>query len=156
MVKGRKSAGHPVDVASGVLYSTHEDISIPGKVELTWERRYSTSLLNSPPTPLGPGWTTRYFATLIQNETGFIFVSSEGDTQAFADPEHAIDQGGIVRNLGTFQELSKRGSQYIITQWDVDTGEIERFVFNQGQKGAVWPLAGIEDVTGQGPGSFLG
>ena len=150
MVQGRKSAGHPVDVASGVLYSTHEDISIPGKVALTWERRYSTSLLNSPSTPLGPGWTTRYFATLTQNETGFIFVSPEGDTQAFADPEHTIDQGGIIRNLGTFQELSKRGSQYIITQWDVDTGEIERFVFNQGQKGAVWPLAGIEDVTGQG------
>jgi len=150
MVQGRKSAGHPVDVASGELYSTHEDISIPGKVALTWERRYSTSLLNNSPTPLGSGWTTRYFATLTQNETGFIFVSPEGDTQEFADPEHTIDQGGIVRNLGPFQELSKRGSQYIITQWDVDTGEIERFVFNQGQKGAIRPLAGIEDVTGQG------
>jgi len=150
MVQGRKSAGHPVDVASGELYSTHEDISIPGKVALTWERRYSTSLLDSLPTPLGSGWTTRYFASLTQNETGFIFVSPEGDTQEFADPEHTIDQGGIVRNLGTFQELSKRGSQYIITQWDVDTGEIERFVFNQGQRRAAWPLAGIEDVTGQG------
>ena len=60
MLSGKVSVGHPVDVATGTVYSTYKDISIPGKVELTWERRYTTALLDIPQTPLGPGWTNRW------------------------------------------------------------------------------------------------
>jgi RHS repeat-associated protein len=139
-----------VDVATGTLYSTHKDISIPGKVALTWERRYSTSLLGSPPTPLGPGWTSRYFATLTREKDQYRLVSPEGETEIFADPEGTIEKGGVVRNLGTFQELAKRGDDYVVTRWDVDTGNIERFAFRAGKAGEAWLLASVEDVTGQG------
>lgn len=150
MRAGRVSVGHPVDVASGTVYSMHEDISIPGKVDLVWERRYSTALLDMPSTSLGPGWTMRYLATLTQAEDEFWFLTPEGDAELFSDSDGLVDRGGVVRNLGTFQELSKNGDRYIVTRWDVDTGEIERYVFKEGQKGEAWPLASIEDVTGQG------
>ncbi len=150
MQHGQKTVGHPVDVASGTMYSTHKDISIPGKVELLWERRYSTALLDMPPSPLGPGWTTRYFAALTRDKKEFQFLAPEGYVEIFSDPEGKVDRGGIVRNLGTFQELAKRGEHYIITRWDVDTGNVERYLFQEGRRGEAWPLASIEDVTGQG------
>ena len=150
MKAGQKYVGHPVNVATGTLYSTYKEISIPGKVDLVWERNYSTDLLKNPPTLLGPGWTTRYFATLIQDKTDFRFHTPEGEIEIFVDPQGTIDQGGIIRNLSTFQELVKRDNRYIITRWDVDTGKIERYIFNEGKKGETWPLASIEDVTGQG------
>ncbi|MDQ1317425.1 MAG: hypothetical protein QG588_1077, partial [Candidatus Poribacteria bacterium] len=46
MLTGRVSVGHPVDIATGIVYSTYEDISIPGKVALTWERLYTTAILD--------------------------------------------------------------------------------------------------------------
>jgi RHS repeat-associated protein len=150
MLQGKKAIGHPVDVASGILYSTHEDISIPGKVALTWQRRYSTALLNNPATPLGLGWTCRYFATLTMDDEVYRLISPEGEAEFFADPEGKVANGDIIRNIGTFQEMTKTGSRYIVTRWDVDTGKVERYVFKQGTKGEAWPLASIEDVTGQG------
>jgi RHS repeat-associated protein len=150
MQQGTKTAGHPVNVATGTVYSTHEDISIPGKVDLVWERRYSTALLDKSPSPLGPGWTTRYFAALTKAEGEFQFLAPEGEVEIFADPGNTVERGGVVRNLGTFQELAKRKNEYVVTRWDVETGEIERYVFKEGRKGEAWPLASIEDVTGQG------
>jgi len=152
MLTGRVSVGHPVDIATGIVYSTYEDISIPGKVDLTWERLYTTPILDMPPTPLGPGWTNRYFSTLKYDEEKkeFQFFAPEGYIETFADPDGKIEQGETIRNLGTFQELYKREDRYIIAQWDVETGEVERYVFKEGRKGEVWSLASIEDVTGQG------
>ena len=150
MKAGQRFVGHPVNVATGVMYSTHEDISIPGKVDFVWEREYTTALLDKAPSPLGPGWTTRYFATLSQDKTDFRFFTPEGDVEIFADPQGTIDQGGIIRNLGTFQELFKRDNRYFIVRWDVETEEIERYIFIQGKNGEPWPLASIEDETGQG------
>jgi len=150
MKTGRVSVGHPVDVAKGTVYSTHKDISIPGKVDLIWERRYSTALLSSPPSPLGPGWTTRYFSGLSYADGEYRFVTPDGELEIFADPNGEVERGKVIRNFGTFQEITCSGSRYIITQWDVDSGEIERFVFVRGKPGTIWPLAALEDVTGQG------
>ncbi len=125
---------------------------LPGDAPLTWQRRYSTATLDNPPSPLGPGWTTRYFATLTRSKQSneYQFLTPEGATEVFSDPSGAVERGGIVRNLGSFSELSKRGSHYVVTRWDVDTGDIERFVFQEGKRGVPWALARIEDVTGQG------
>ncbi len=149
-VQGRTTVGHPIDVATGYVYATRQDISIPGKVALTWERRYHTGILNMPASPLGPGWTTRYFATLTKGEKEFRFLTPEGSLEVFADPTETVDRGGTIRNLGTFQEINKRAERYIITRWNVDSGEVERYVFKEAAKGAAWPLESIEDVTGQG------
>jgi RHS repeat-associated protein len=148
MRSGRMAVGHPVDVASGAVYSTHEDISIPGRVALVWQRRYTTGLME--PTSLGPGWTTRYFVTLTQCDSEFHFFTPEGGLEIFADPEGVIELGGTIRNFGTFQELIKRDGRYIVTRWDVETGEVERYIFRGERRGETWPLESIEDVTGQG------
>lgn len=149
MLQGKKVIGHPVDVATGTVYSTHEDISIPGKVDLTWKRRYSTAIISNKPSPLGPGWTTRYFATLTRNENEYTFHTPEGEEEIFSDPEGKIEEVGVIRNFGTFQELCKKDFGYIITQWDIDTGEIERYVFKVGPVGWTSPLVSIEDITGR-------
>jgi RHS repeat-associated protein len=148
--KGKRSVGHPVDVASGTLFGVWEDVRFPGRMALIWERRFSTSLLGGQPTPLGPGWTTRYFATLTRHGDAFHFFTPEGDVEIFDDPEEAVDCGGIVRNLNTFQELSRRGDQYVVTRWSVEELHVERYVFEKGRPDEVSPLVRIEDVTGQG------
>jgi len=147
---GSNSVGHPIDVATGVDYSDYEDITISGKVNLTWERCYSTALLDTPPSPLGPGWTNRYFSTLTHEDDKFLFVTSEGDLEVFDNADGTIEQGGVIRNLGSFLELTKRGDSYVITEWNVASGDIKRYVFKGGPKGKAMPLACIEDVTGHG------
>ena len=151
MKNGRVSVGHPVDVATGILDSTYHDVLIPGKVNLTWQRLYTTALLDTPPTPLGPGQTTSYFITLSYDEDGgeFRFFSPEGYTGIFVDHEGTVGQGWIIRDFGTFQKLAKREARYTVTRWDVDTGDVERCVFSEGKRGEAWPLSSIEDATGQ-------
>ncbi len=150
MSAGNHSVGHPVDVASGTVYSTHRDYTIPGRVELIWERHYSTALLDSPAGPLGPGWTTRYFATLTRLPGEYQFVTPNGDLETFSDPGGEVERGGTIRNLGTFQELMKSNGRYVVVRWDVESGNVERYFFREGKPGEVWPLDSIEDVTGQG------
>jgi len=150
MRAGSQTVGHPVNVASGLVYSTHEDVSITGKADLTWERRYNTGLRGDPPSPLGKGWTARYFAILRREGAGFRLLAPEGGEEVFDDPDGVVDRGGVVRNLGTFQELGRKGQDYVITRWDIFSGDIERLVFPAGKKGEAWPLVSIEDVTGQG------
>ncbi|OAD20559.1 hypothetical protein THIOM_003732, partial [Candidatus Thiomargarita nelsonii] len=54
MKAGQNRVGHPINVATGALDSTHEDISIPGKIDLVWERTYNTEFLSERlVTPLG-------------------------------------------------------------------------------------------------------
>lgn len=150
MSSGKKSVGHPIDVATGVMYSTHEDCAFPGKVAMAWERRYSTSLLNSSPGPLGIGWTAKYFATLTRSPGEYRFVSLEGDIETFADPVGQVERGGVVRHLATNIELTKSNGRYVLTHWNNQTDLVERYVFLEGGAGEAWPLASIEDLTGQG------
>ncbi|MDO8334625.1 MAG: RHS repeat-associated core domain-containing protein [Nitrosomonas sp.] len=139
----------PIDIASGKVELDFEDISIPGKVDLIWERSYSTGLLDRTPSLLGKGWTSRYFATLTHKTEGFEFVTPQGTVEFFADFEGSVDRGSRVINFGSFLEIFKQTDRYIIQSWDVETGEIQRYCFAQGEANQPWPLASIEDVTGQ-------
>ena len=94
----------PVDIASGKVELDFADVSIPGKVDLTWDRHYGTDLLDRPPSMLGRGWTTRYCATLARKREGFEFVTPEGTSEFFSDPEGLVERGGRVTNFGSFLE----------------------------------------------------
>ena len=148
MRAGQQSTGHPINVATGIVYSVHRDCAIPGKVELVWERRYSTALLGTHAGPMGQGWTTRYFATLTRDRDSYHFATPEGDVETFVDPEGRVERGLIVRNLGTFQELFKTKGRYVVVRWDSDTDVSESYVFRQGPPGEPWPLETIRDVRG--------
>ncbi len=150
MPTGQKSAGHPVDVATGVVFSKHTDIDITGRFPLTWERHYSTALLEMAPGPLGPGWTTAYFSTLKQTSDGYAFIEPRGDEEFFQAPQGRIAGGETIFNFSAFQELRKQKDSFIVTHWDVETYETTRFIFKQGEPGEPWPLQRIENITGQG------
>jgi len=150
MRQGRATVGHPVDVATGAVYCARRDVSIAGKMALVWERRYSTSLLGSPPSPLGQGWSGRYFARLERTPDDILVVLPEGHTVVFQGERERIDGGAVVRDLGEYQELARTGDRYVLTRWDVETGAVERYVFAEEAAGGSWLLAAIEDVAGQG------
>jgi RHS repeat-associated protein len=148
MRAGTVAVGHPVDVASGIVTSKHTDVAINGRIRLLWERVYSTALTAEFATPLGPGWTTRYFATLRRQGNEYQLQSSAEGDDIFSDPEGVIEKGGIVRNLGTFQELSKRGDSFVITRWNIKSTEVDRLVFRATSPAGPWHLTSIENGTG--------
>lgn len=137
----------PIDIATGRLELDHVDASVPGHVPLVWDRRYSTALIDQPPSALGLGWTCRYFATLRYVDGQFEYFTPNGGAETFANPENAFARGQVLRNLGAFKELFREGQSAVVRTWDIDTGEIWRFVFTAGTLGEAWRLAAIEDVT---------
>ncbi|HYR91353.1 MAG TPA: RHS repeat-associated core domain-containing protein [Terriglobia bacterium] len=56
----------------------------------------------------------------------------------------------MIRLLDAFLELVRRENRFIVTQWDVDSGEIRRFAFVAERTGPALTLVGIEDVSGDG------
>lgn len=150
MMFGSRSSGHPVDVATGVVYGSHRDLDIPGQVRLEWERQYSTALLDESPGPLGPGWAVRYFAELHRDGDGYRLILPEGTAHRFPGAAESVESGGVVRHLAAFQELRREGSDYVLTRWDPDTHEVERFLFH-GPNGMIGgKLTAVEDATGVG------
>jgi RHS repeat-associated protein len=139
----------PVDIATGAVRLEFDDVVIPGKVNLVWNRLYSTPLLDGPATPMGRGWTSRYFATLTRTQEGYQFLTPEGDIEVFSDLAGSVELGGIVRRLGTFEEIFRLDRRYVVQRWDVETGEIQRYCFSIDQHDQPLRLTSIEDVTGQ-------
>lgn len=150
MVSRPQSVGHPVDVASGTLYSEHLDVSIPGRMDLAWQRRYSTALLENPPGILGPGWTSRYFATLTVIGDEIHFTTPEGAIEVFYGSAEEVRLGRVVRNLGAFMEVQKTGIRYTVTRWNVETGSVERFILGDPSAAGTARLMAVEDATGDG------
>lgn len=139
-----------VDVASGTVSLTFKDILIPGKFPLAWKRRYSTSRLDNASSPLGPGWSNPFFAKLTRMGKDWHFHAPSGGLVVFPDPKDELEDGKVLRDPGSYLEISKAGFSLRITQWDVDSHEVTRYVFQPARNGQLWPLKSLEDVTGQG------
>jgi RHS repeat-associated protein len=135
----------PVDIAFGAVKLGYDDVEIPGRVPLVWQRVYSTGFNST--TALGVGWTGRYFACLIPDATGFTFVTPEGAIERLDDFDQVVAAGGVVRHLGAFLEIFRSQHRYVVQRWNVDTGEIWRYCFDAAGEGRR-PLASIEDVAG--------
>ncbi|MEJ2611954.1 MAG: RHS repeat-associated core domain-containing protein [Candidatus Thiodiazotropha sp.] len=148
-MKGRVTVGHPIDVATGTMHNDYTDVTIPGKVELTWKRFYSTTLAQHS-SPLGSGWSNRYFCALTKTDAGYLFNDGQGSEVALDDPDDTIKQGGVVRNLGAFTEIRWQNNRFDVTQWDVDSGEIWSHVFHSQGNGEISALQELNDATGQG------
>jgi RHS repeat-associated protein len=148
-MKGSVTVGHPIDVATGVMHNTYTDVEIPGRVQLTWERFYSTQLTKDA-SPLGLGWSNRYFCSLTQSDTGYLFNDGLGSEIVLNDPDNTIKQGSTVRNLGAFTEINLQNNRFVVTQWDVDSGESWSYVFYALSNDEISPLLELNDITGQG------
>ena len=73
--------GHPVDVASGKLFTDAVDFQLPGPIPLKWERTwYSTSIYQG---PLGHGWHHSYDVELIEDDRVVAIRMADGRPVAF-------------------------------------------------------------------------
>ncbi len=139
----------PIDIAKGNVELARDDFVLPGRVPVEWTRLYRSSLLSDRSSPLGPGWTTSWFATLKRVEQTWQF-SHEGVINSFPDPDALLDKGQVIRLLGAFLELVRQDDRYIVTNWDVESEEINRFIFSA-ERGAADPaLMAVENVSGDG------
>ncbi|MBV8279896.1 MAG: RHS repeat protein, partial [Verrucomicrobia bacterium] len=140
----------PINVANGNVHLEFEDVSIPGKVNLIWERRYSGNLLVRPSGIFGLGWTCRYEATLRRSVEAFEFVAPDGSVVVLPDREQVVERGRVIRSPGVFLEIFLEDRRYIVRTWDVETGEVQRYCFVPSVLGRSMPLASIENLAGQG------
>lgn len=84
---GRVAVGHPIDVASGVMFNTFTDCWIGGTLPLTFERYYSTALLvNAEPGPLGPGFRHGYEHALRETLEGYAYTDAHGVEHTLGTP----------------------------------------------------------------------
>ncbi len=73
--------GHPVDVATGKMFTDHVDFSLPGPLPLVWERTwYSTSVYDG---PLGHGWHHSYDLELCEMDNAVGVRLADGRSVAF-------------------------------------------------------------------------
>jgi RHS repeat-associated protein len=138
----------PINVATGSLDLECSDIGISGVVALTWERKYSSSWLSRPDSPLGRGWTCQYFSILKVESNGYELETPSGVVRFEADPANTVD--GRVINYGSFAELFRSGDRLMVQRWDVDAGSVWRYCFPLGGPGQTLQLASIENASGQG------
>ena len=85
--------GHPVDVASGKMFTDHIDFSLPGPLPLVWERTwYSTSVYDG---PLGHGWHHSYDVKLCEMDNAVAVRLADGRSVAF--PALAVNETSFDR-----------------------------------------------------------
>jgi RHS repeat-associated protein len=147
---GRRTVGHPVDIATGAVTLEQTDVDISCRIALTWTRYYSTARIKDPESRFGIGWRTNYSATLKSDLEGFTFVPPEGDNISFDDTEGILDSGGTIIDFGAFTEIFKRENEYVVSQWEIKTNTITRYLFRPISETPTWPVNRIEDVTGEG------
>ncbi|WP_408889666.1 DUF6531 domain-containing protein [Myxococcus faecalis] len=107
---GRVSVGHPVDVASGVLFNTWLDFAIPGTLPLVFERFYSTALITqTAEAPLGPGWRHGFQHELRLTLEGFAYLDPQGVEHPLEDSKGSFDTCGKL--LSPAHQMELRGTR---------------------------------------------
>lgn len=73
--------GHPVDVATGKVFTDNVDFELPGPIPLRWERTwYSSSSYRG---PLGHGWHHAYDMALVEDGNAVAIRMGDGRPAAF-------------------------------------------------------------------------
>jgi RHS repeat-associated protein len=123
------------------------DFSLPGAIDLFWERYYNTALAaGGSTTPLGTGWTCRFFATLARVGDDYVFTGQEGESESFTGAVPQVATGGLASHLGSCRELRRVADAVVLTTWDVEDGEVERYLFVPPDDGQVVPLLRYEEA----------
>ncbi len=151
-IAGRAAVGHPIDVASGNQFHEFTDYVIPGRIPLVWSRRYSAALRHTPHRGIfGPSWSCPIAQRLWRDLDGYTLLSADGETKvAFDDRQALVEQGGVLRNLGAFCELTRdpRDGSYVVIKWSAQEHEVERFRFVASGLPDEFRLASQEQLDG--------
>ncbi|WP_338863086.1 RHS repeat-associated core domain-containing protein [Myxococcus stipitatus] len=101
---GRVAVGHPVDIATGAMFHTWTDVTLPGSIPLQVTRFYNTALLGAArgDEALGPGWRMGYSRSLRQTLDGFALTDDQGAEIALDDFAGDFDRTGrlVVPSAG--------------------------------------------------------
>ncbi len=150
--KGRQAVGHPIDVASGVVFTTRNDFSFAGAVPFVWERRYGTDTLEGEAGYLGQGWTANYQITLTRDLDGFAFRDRNGIVHYFDIQDDEFDHTQNFRMLQPESrlELCRVNGHYQVLGYgpDDDPSQYYMFVPNDADDESVMPLAFISNPSG--------
>jgi RHS repeat-associated protein len=106
-------------------------------------------LSNESESHLGAGWTNLYFAKLTRSGKDYHFRNPSGGIIKFPDPGDTVERQGIVRDLGSFHEIARRGQYLQVTKWNTE-GTLTRYIFLPDRNGQWWPLRFVEDAVGNG------
>lgn len=136
--RDRISVGHPVDVATGVVFTAWKDVSIAGYVPLVWRRFYSTGNLSR--TPLGYGWHTVWFMALALRQNQIVLINGEGQEIVFA----RVNDSPKLINPDFQMELYVQDERLVVYHWH----HFQRFVFDRTADPNLWRLAWIENLSG--------
>jgi RHS repeat-associated protein len=145
MDQGRIAVGHPVDVASGAVFTISHDFLLPGTMELLWSRHYATN--SSADAWLGRGWIVPYFMRLDRTPDGYRLLDEGGSFLVFPVPDGRLPVGGRVISLGANMELRREKYQYTILHWHHGGDAVEQFVFEAGDEQSM-PLSWVENLAG--------
>lgn len=110
--------GHPVDVASGELFTDEEDFSLPGPISLSWERTwYSRSDYEG---PLGYGWHHSYDMALVVDKAANMaaFRMEDGRLATFELPSQP-DKPVFNRKEKLHLHLHEEGFYFITDDSDL-------------------------------------
>jgi RHS repeat-associated protein len=142
---GRASVGHPVDVASGTVFTVKNDFGFRGTTDFVWRRYYGTDCPIS--LWLGPGWTTPYFMRLERVSEGYLLTDEQGTKLLFSVPNGYLEIGQMVANLGANMELRRDLRHFSVLHWHHGSDEVLKFFFelNWGEN---MPLTWIENLAG--------
>lgn len=138
LANDRAAVGHPVDVATGVVYTAATDWVLRGDVPCRWRRFYSTASVR--PTPLGNGWFTEWFMVLNRAEGAAVLTDDEGRPVPF----HLLPDGTRRINASRRMELLDRAGCPVVYDW----GRFRRYVFEPSAAPGLFRLAAIENLAG--------
>ncbi|MFD4630279.1 DUF6531 domain-containing protein [Streptomyces sp. NPDC058284] len=80
-----KGCGDPVDVATGQMYMTQIDVSLPGTFPLAFTRRVASGYRSGG--WFGPSWTSTIDQRLEVDDDGVVFVTEDGMLLAYPHPQ---------------------------------------------------------------------
>jgi RHS repeat-associated protein len=111
---GRVTVGHPVSVATGVVFTAWHDFEFPGPWDMTWSRFYSTADVTL--SPLGRGWQSPFFMHIREELPLRVLAHDDGEVEFLPDP---VTQAIVNSSHG--MELFKEGDRYRIWAWQERT-----------------------------------
>jgi RHS repeat-associated protein len=150
LAAGGMAAGHPVDVATGVMFSSSDDLQIPGRMELLFQRHYSTAMLPWPAMAFGPGWRHSFEMNVLVRPDAVFVSTPVGQTIRFDVRLDQAVEGRIALNPGAFSELLLQDGHLVLRQWNPDEHDMRDHVFEPAGGPGHLRLAGFSDSCGQG------
>lgn len=104
--------GHPVDVATGKVFTDKIDLELPGAIPFKWERTwYSTSTYKG---PLGHGWHHEYDAGLYVNDQVVLYRTPDGRLISFPPLKEGEEHFDRTERLTISRSPGKYDGEYSI------------------------------------------